>query len=75
MWQVLYVTTGLTCLLLGLVSSADGRRNAIVILLLALALATVLILIVDLDRSQAGLITVSQQALLDLQRQFATPAP
>jgi hypothetical protein len=75
MWQVLYVTTGLTCLLLGLASSADGRRNAIVILIVALALATVLILIVDLDRSQAGLITVSQGALSDLQRQFATPAP
>lgn len=75
MWQVFYGTTVLTFFLLGLVSSADGSRNLIAILLVALALATVLMLIVDLDRAQGGLLTVSQQALSDLQRQLATPAP
>jgi hypothetical protein len=75
MWLVLYATTVLTFFLLGLVSSADGRSNFIAILLLALALAAALILIVDLDRSQGGALTVSQQALSELQRQFAAPAP
>ncbi len=75
LWLVLYATTVLTFFLLGLVSSADGSRNAIAIVLLALALAAALILIADLDRSQGGALTVSQQALWELQRQFAVPAP
>jgi hypothetical protein len=75
MWLVLYATTVLTFFLLGLVSSADGSRNSIAIVLLSLALAAALILIADLDRSQGGALTVSQQALWELQRQFAAPAP
>jgi hypothetical protein len=75
MWQVLYGTAALTCFLVGLVSSADSKRNAIVWILLALALAAILMLIADLDRPQAGALTVSQQALRALQQQFATPAP
>ena len=75
MWQVLYSTAALTFFLVGLVSSVDGKRNAVVWILLALVLAAILVLIADLDRSQEGLLTVSQQALSDLQRQFATPAP
>jgi hypothetical protein len=35
---------------------------------LALVLSAVLYLIVDLDRSQEGLLQVSRQALVDLQR-------
>ena len=75
MWQVLYGTAVLTFFLVGLVSSADGKRNAVVWILLALVLAAVLMLIADLDRSQGGVLTVSQQALWDLQRQFGVPAP
>jgi hypothetical protein len=75
MWQVLYGTAALTFFLVGLASSADGKRNAIVWILLALALAASLMLIADLDRPQAGALTVSQQALRALQQQFATPAP
>jgi hypothetical protein len=75
MWQVLYGTAVLTFFLVGLVSSADGKRNAVVWILLALVLAAVLMLIADLDRSQGGLLTVSQQALWDLQGQLGVPAP
>ncbi len=32
-------------------------------------------LIVDYDRTQTGLVTVSLEALTDLQRQIVTPAP
>jgi hypothetical protein len=72
---VLYVTTMLSSLLVGVASSSDGKPNPIVNLLLALAFVTVLIIIVDLDRPQQGLITVSQTALSDLLQQMATPVP
>lgn len=75
MWWVLYGTAVLTFFLVGLVSSVDGKRNAIIWVLMASVVAAVLMLIADLDRSQGGLLTVSQEALWDLQRQFATPAP
>jgi hypothetical protein len=75
MWQVLYGTAALTFFLVGLVSSVDGKRNAVVWILLALVLAAILVLIADLDRSQEGLLTVSQQALWDLQAKFGTSAP
>jgi hypothetical protein len=75
MWQVLYGTAVLTFFLVGLVSSADGKRNAVVWILLSLVLAAVLMLIADLDRSQGGALTVTQQALWDLHGQFAAPAP
>ena len=75
MWQVLYGTVALTFFLVGLVSSADGKRNAIAWILLALGLAAALMLIADLDRPQEGVLTVSQQALRVLQQQLATPAP
>ena len=72
---VLYATTMLSSLLIGVASSADGKPNSIVILLLALAFVTVFIIIIDLDRPQQGLITVSQSALSDLLQQMATPVP
>jgi hypothetical protein len=75
MWQVLYGATVLTFLLIGLVSSVDRKRHAIVWILLAFVLAGILMLIAELDRAQEGLLTISQQALLDLQRQFGTPTP
>jgi hypothetical protein len=45
------------------------------VLLFALALSATLVLIVDLDRSQQGLVNVSQRTMYDLQRQFALPVP
>jgi hypothetical protein len=60
---------------LGVVSSADGRRNPISMLLSALALAAVLMLLVDLDRTQEGLLQVGRTALLDPQRQLSVPMP
>jgi hypothetical protein len=75
MWAVFYGTAVLSFLLIGVASSAGGQRNLVGILLFALALAAVLLLLVDLDRSQQGLLTVGQKALLDLQRQFSSPMP
>jgi len=75
LWMVLYAATMLSFLLVGISSSADGKRDPLAILLFALALIAVLMIIVDLDRPQQGLLTVSQTALSDLLRQMTTPMP
>jgi hypothetical protein len=54
--------------LLIIVGPVSGRRGLVSELVLVLAFATVLTLVVDLDRPQGGLITVSQQPMIDLQR-------
>lgn len=74
MWGLLYGLAIVSFLLAGVQSSHDGRRNLLAMLLFTLGFSAVIVLIVELDRSQQGLLTVSQQALLDLQRQLnATP--
>jgi hypothetical protein len=75
LWIVLYTATLLSFLLVGVASSADGKRDPLAILLFALALVAVLMIIVDLDRPQQGVLTVSQTALSDLLRQMTTPMP
>ena len=51
----------------GYVAGLSGRSGRVPHALMALMLATVIALVVDLDRSQSGFITVSQQALLNLE--------
>ncbi len=70
LWLVLYAATVLSFLLVGVASSADGKRDPLAILLFALAFVAVLTVIVDLDRPQQGILTVSQTALSDLLRQM-----
>ena len=72
---VMYAATVLSFLLVGIASSADGKRDFFAILVFALAFVAVLIIIVDLDRPQQGLLTVSQTALTDLLRQMTTAGP
>lgn len=72
---VLYVATILSFLLVGVASSADGKRDPLAILLFALAYVAVFMIVVDLDRPQEGLLTVSQTALSDLLRQMSMTAP
>ena len=71
---VLYAATLLSFLLVGVSSSANGKRDTLTIFLFALAFVTVFMIIVDLDRAQEGLLTVSQTALSDLLNQM-TPGP
>jgi hypothetical protein len=73
--MVLYAATTLSFLLVGVASSSDGKRDPLAILLFALAFVAVLMIVVDLDRSQQGILTVSQKALSDLLQQMATTAP
>jgi hypothetical protein len=73
--MVLYVSTLLSFLLVGIANSIDKKRDFAAILLFALAFVAVLTIIVDLDRPQQGLMTVSQTALTDLLRQMTPPGP
>jgi hypothetical protein len=72
---VLYAATLLSFLLVGVASSADGKRDPFTVLLFALAFVAVLMLVVDLDRPQEGLLTVSQTALSDLLRLMTMSGP
>ena len=49
---------------------SGGVQRATQWLALVLVTSAVILLIVDLDRPQEGLLQVSQQTLIDLQRQF-----
>jgi hypothetical protein len=65
----------LSLLMLGYGAGITGRRSAASAIVLAVALGAVLTLVIDIDRPQDGIIRVSQQPLIDLQRQIGPPAP
>ena len=49
------------------------KRNPVAMIAFVLTLSVVFLLIVDLSRDQEGLLRVSQQAMIDLQRQINLP--
>jgi hypothetical protein len=66
---ILWLLVGGVILSLGLVgynAGLDGRRSPLIAIVLVLSLGAVIWLVVDLDRPQDGLITTSQQPLIDL---------
>ena len=75
LWLGIYGVAFLTMVLVGLQSSYGERQNWLSLVVLVLVFAVVLTLIVDLDRPLEGLLTVSQQALLDLQTQLRALTP
>lgn len=74
-WWMLFVVLGLAFLLVGIASSADGRRNYFSLAIFALAFAAAVVLLVDLDNPHIGLLEVSQSAMISLQQQIGTPMP
>ena len=68
MWLVIYVLSGLAMFMVGLENGYAGRHNLIAVVALALAYSAVILLIASLDRPTGGLLKVSQQALVDVQR-------
>ena len=50
------------------------RRGLLNALVLVLALGAVIMIVVDLDRPRDGFIQVSQQPLMDLERQIGPPS-
>lgn len=74
-WLVLYSVAILTMAAMGYQFGLTGERSWPVTILLTLVFTAVIVLISDLDRPQAGLLQVSQQALIDLIDTIGTPTP
>ena len=70
---MLVLATILSFLLIGVASSADGKRDTLAMVLFTVAYVAVLIIIIDLNRPQQGVINVSQTALADLLRTITPP--
>jgi uncharacterized membrane protein len=64
----LFIMALLALALVGTHAGYSEKRNLIAVIAFVLTLAVVFLLIIDLGRNQTGLLTVSQQAMLDLQR-------
>jgi hypothetical protein len=74
-WLGLAGITFLTMLSVGLQLGLNGNRRQLAVGLLSLAFACLITLIVDLNRPQGGLITVGQQAMLNLQQSMKGGPP
>jgi hypothetical protein len=74
-WLMLSIVTLLSMVAVGYQFGLTGERSWVVIFFLVAAFSTVITLIADLDRSQGGLVQVSQQPLLDLLVKFGSPGP
>ena len=75
---VVILLVGGAALSLGMVGYSAGltrRRSLLSAVVLVVALGAVLMIVIDLDRPREGFITVSQQPLIDLQRQIGPPSP
>ena len=59
--------------MVGYSAGLTERRSLISAVVLAIALGAVIMILVDLDRPREGFIQVSQQPLIDLQRQIGPP--
>jgi hypothetical protein len=71
-WLALYLMTIAAMASVGYQSGVSGPRRSPSILALALTFCLVIALIADLDRPLQGLLTVSQQPMVDLQQKMAT---
>jgi hypothetical protein len=67
-WAALYGISIFSFAAMGYHSGMTGTTRSLVIVVVALTFAVVIVLIADLDRSQEGSLTVSQQALVDLRQ-------
>lgn len=74
-WSCLFVITLIGMTAVGYQAGLSQTNRTPATLALVLAFAVVLMLILDLDRSQEGLLRVSQQALIDVQRMMDSPSP
>jgi hypothetical protein len=69
-WIVLYFVSIVTMMAVGYYAGLTASRRSPAILALVLTFSAVILLIADLDRPYEGLLTVSQQAILDLRDSF-----
>lgn len=71
-WATLYLLMIIGMVIMGLQIGQSGTRQVSTEIALALAFSVALFVIVDLDRPQAGLVNVSQEALSDLETKMRT---
>jgi hypothetical protein len=67
--------SALSLAMVGYNSGLTRHRSILSAMVLILALGAVLMIVVDLDRPREGFIQVSQQPLIDLERQIGAPSP
>ena len=73
-WIGLYLLLVLAMAVMGYYEGMGGTRRSLAVFILVLAFSTVLCLIADLDRPGRGVLRVSQQSMIDLQKSMnATP--
>lgn len=73
-WLGLFTLAVLSLGAMGYHSGLASKERSLAVIAVALAFSAVIALVLDLDRPQEGLLTVSQQALIDV-RQSMTPVP
>lgn len=67
--------SALSLAMVGYSAGIKGRRSLLSATVLILALGVVTTLVIDMDRPQEGFLTVSQQALVDVQRWIGSASP
>ena len=71
---LLVLGSALSLVMVGYSAGLTRRRSLISAVVLVVALGAVITIVVDLDRPREGFIEVSQQPLIDLQRQIGPPS-
>ena len=74
-WLGLFAVASLSLATMGYHAGLSGTRRSLAILAVAVTFSVVIELIADLDRPQEGVLRISQQALLDVQRSMNLPMP
>lgn len=74
-WLGLFAVAVLSLAAMGYLEGLSGTRRSLAIIAVAIAFSVVIELIADLDRPQEGVLRVSQQALLDVQKSMHPPTP
>ena len=73
-WAALYFVAIIGTSVMGYHAGLAGSGRSLALLALVLAFSAVMTLIADLDRPQEGLLRVSQQIMIDLQKTLAAPS-
>jgi hypothetical protein len=74
-WIALFAVAALSLTAMGYHAGLAGTGRSLAVLAVAVTFSVVIELIADLDRPQEGVLRVSQQALLDVQRSMNAPGP
>jgi hypothetical protein len=74
-WSILAIASVLAMSILGFSFGLSGRRSAFATLIVALTYSSILLLIADLDRPLQGLLSVSQQPMIELSTKLEASRP